>query len=142
MCKVIRTSDLTAPAANSAFTWNSAEIDTATMWSAGAPTLVTIQTSGIYQINAFAFITNTTQYSTAPTLRLFKNGSAVASLGMCYQNNGFVSVTSTISTLISATATDTITLGYSYGGGGTLTIKGDLVQGRTEMSVRLIGRTS
>ena len=142
MCKVIRTSDLTAPAANSAFTWNSAEIDTATMWSAGAPTLVTIQTSGVYQISAFAFITNTTKYTTAPTLRVFKNGSAVAALGMVYQNDGFASTTATISTLISATATDTITLVFSYGGGGTLTIKGDLTVGRTEMSVRLIGRTT
>jgi hypothetical protein len=61
---------------------------------------------------------------------------------LVYQNGGFVTTTATISTLISATAADTITLGFSYGGGGTLTIKGDLTVGRTEMSVRLIGRTT
>jgi hypothetical protein len=140
--RVARTTNIAHPGSNVAYTWSSALLDTATMFSAGTPNRLTVGTAGIYQVNAIAYVSNTTTYTTAPTLRLYVNGSVVAAQGMVYQNGGFVSTTATISTVLSLAATDYIQLTNSFGGGGSLLIYGDLGNGYTEMSCIMLGATS
>lgn len=141
-CKVIRSTDVAHPGTGTGFSWSSAEIDTDSMYAAGSPTRITINTAGIYVVNAMAYITNTTKYTTAPTLRVYKNGTAVASIGMDYQNDGYVSVSGNVTTLLNLAAADYLELSSTFGGGGTITVSGNLTSGRTEMSASWIGRTA
>jgi hypothetical protein len=132
---------LTGYTSAAAITWESTGYDTNTMYSAGSPTRITINTTGIY------IVTFTGGYSAAATLtralpRIFKNGSAVAE-----QESFGVSVGGSFSmaVLLNLTATDFLTAGVLLTGGSAYVIAGNSTaeaSDQTRLSVQLLGRTS
>jgi len=138
--RVIRSSNLTSYTSISAITWSSAAFDTDGMFSAGSPTVLTVQTSGIYVITFNAYVTGSPTFSYSLP-KIFKNGTSICfaySFGVTNET-GFA-----ISTIRSLTAGDTVSAGVQISGGSAYVVQGNATEGEGQSSLALawIGRTS
>jgi hypothetical protein len=139
--RVIRTSTLSGYTSLAAVTWQSAAFDTDSMWSAGSPTVLTVQTTGIYLISLHAYV-----YGNSTITRILaninKNGTRIS-----YQEGSVVSGQETsfmVSTVRSLTATDTISATFQYVGGSGYNISGNATETEQQPSLAMtwLGRTS
>jgi hypothetical protein len=139
-CLVRRTTSLTGYTATSAIAWNDAAFDTDSMFSAGAPTRITINTTGIYNIN-FAGVTTSATTMTLTSTAIAVNGTDISGLYITATGNGAFITSSVVASL---TAGDYVTVGINYGSGSAFVISGaattSLAQSR--MSATLISKTA
>lgn len=122
-------------------TWESAAWDTDGMWSAGSPTGVTIQTTGLYLITiigrmqATATLANIYPYVTVDGTSInYQNIPADSSTSAYY----FGSITASL------TAAQVVRLKINMGGGSAYSVVGSAAtnDGQSRMILTWIGRTS
>jgi hypothetical protein len=128
MCRVVLTSDDNPYTADTAISWDSATAnggyDTASMWSAGDPTKITIPTAGIYLVSLRGYITCTATL-TACTAYVVKNGTPSTSTAL--NTSGAHSTTSSFATMTSVmkfAAADYIKAAFSPIGGSAYVLNG------------------
>jgi len=139
-CQVRRTTNLTGYALGTAVTWSSAAYDTNGMFSAGSPTIITIQTTGLYMVTFNGLMT-----ATAPLTRIvggiLKNGAAAA-----YEDAFGTTVDGywSMSTIMSLVATDTLGGVATAAGGSAYVIGGAATetQNQSRLSAVYLGRVS
>jgi hypothetical protein len=139
--RVIRSSNLTSYTSASAITWSSAAFDTDGMFSAGSPTVLTVQTSGLYVIAFSAYVSGTATI-TRILPKILKTGTSIQFLEATVASgneSGFA-----ISTIRNLTAGDTISTSVQFVGGSAYVIAGFGSEGETQSSLSMtwIGRTS
>lgn len=136
---VSRSSDLTSYAQGTNITWNNEVADTDAMWSSG--TTITINTAGIYVLNAYVSLTATATLSTL-SLRFVTTGThpitrsvtAAESSTQGYAQN---------TTVVGLAAATTIDVRAIIGGGSNYTIKGAASgDSMSYFSATWIGQTS
>jgi hypothetical protein len=140
--QVVRTSDLTSYTSNSNITWQSitSGFDTDGMWSAGAPTVLTVNTAGMYLIVA------TLAYSGAATIALAGGNIVVNGTSIVQQysppltNSGYLS----ISAVVNLAATNTISAQLGFSGGSAYVVKGSATFNdlQSRLTATWIGRLS
>jgi hypothetical protein len=136
-----RTTDQTGYASGGQITWQSTQYDTDTMWSAGAPTRLTVNTAGIYLITFYVYLTATA------TLTYIQPDIIID--GNQFQTN-FVPAISTTAAYAGVSATASLTAGQYIaaavylGSGSAHIIKGSASYGgsQTRLTATLIGRVS
>lgn len=112
--------------------------DTDTMWSAGSPTRLTLNTPGIYIVvyNAYVLVTSTS--STLRTASIYLNGSTTAAQGV-WDTVTTAGYSMSVSAMInSTTGTDYVEAFHSFTG-GTHTLQTDA---RSFFAATWIGRAS
>ena len=137
---VQRTSNLSSYPSATDITWQSAAYDTDSMWSAGAPTRLTINTTGLYILSVSGLVT------ASPTINGCSIGIQRNGVNCFYQYTPFTSnaLRFFYSVVCNLTATDYLTVnaeisggsGYAIGGGAALSLD------NTRLSATWIGRTS
>jgi hypothetical protein len=140
--RVVRTSNLTSYTTGAAITWSSAAWDTDGMFSAGSPTILTVNTAGLY------VVTFTGAGEASPTLTrvlaaIMKNGTTVAfqeSYGNSTGNTGYFSMSAVLSVAVS----DTIGANVGFTGGSAYIVDGNASEAATQtrLTATWIGRTS
>ena len=136
-----RTTDLTSYTSGSAISWSSAEWDTDGMFDSGAPTKITIQTSGLYLVSFYVHVTGSATI-TQVQMDINVNGGQVHVDVVPPYNT--TSAYLGRSTVVKLNATDYITGGIFFFGGSNYTIKGagSLGISYSRLSATWIGRTS
>lgn len=134
----------TAYTNGSVVTWDTtAGWDTDGMFSAGSPTLVTVQTTGLYLISWVLRVTCTTASMTAirPYVQIDAGSSANY---VSYPSDTTTSAYCTGSFTASLTAASTVKMYIDLAGGGTYTLAGSssVDSTRSRMILTWIGRTS
>lgn len=116
-----RTTDLSAYASGTDITWTNEANDTDSMWTASAPTLITINTAGIYMLTLTAHL-NATATLTYATLAMFIASTPIASIGTPPESS--TDWKGTVSTLMSLSAGQTVAGRIYVTGGSNYVIKG------------------
>ena len=138
---VLRSTDLTPYTTGTVITWQSARYDTDSMWSAGAPTRLTVNTPGIYLITFYVYVAAVaTMTHIQPDILIDGNQ---------FQTNFFPSTNSTTA-YEGVSATASLTAGQFIGGsvyfnsGSSHVIKGSASYGgtQTRLTATLLGATS
>ena len=111
------------------------------MFSAGSPTVLTVQTSGLYIITFAAYVSGTATI-TRILPKILKTGASIQFLEATPASgteSGFG-----ISTIRNLTAGDTISTSVQFVGGSAYIINGNATEGETQSSLAMtwIGRTS
>lgn len=137
--KVMRTSDVAYTSASS-ITWQSVSsgdrgFDTDSMWAAGDPTKLTLNTAGIYQI-VFGWMLTGTSLSNCLSFVQVNNSFTIAEFD--YAPPTTTQALGIVTTTYNATAGDYIQARIQYTGTGT--IKGSIVP--SSLSAIWVGRTS
>lgn len=122
-------------------TWEAAGWDTDGMWSAGSPTGVTVQTTGLYLITIIG------RFQATATLANIYPYVTVDGTSINYQNIPADSSTSAYffgSITVSLTAGQVVRLKVNMGGGSAYILTGNTVvsDSRSRMILTWIGRTS
>ena len=138
--RLIRSSSLTSYTSGSAITWSSAALDTDGMFAAGSPTVLTVQSSGIYVITFNAYVTGSPTFSYSLP-KISRNGTSVCfaySFGVSNET-GFA-----ISTIRSLNAGDTVSASVQISGGSAYVVQGSATEGegQSSLAVAWIGRAS
>jgi hypothetical protein len=138
-CQIRRTTNQTGYT-STAITWSSAAFDTDGMWSAGSPTILTIQTTGLYLVTLTG-LTEATASLNRVLVTINKNGTS------CFSQEAFGTTTQayfSVSSTLSLVATDTLSAVVNYGGGSAYIIDGAATEtsSQTRLTATWIGRTS
>jgi hypothetical protein len=140
VCEIVRTTNLSYTTGTD-ITFQSATIDTDGMFSAGTPTRLTIQTTGIYLIS-FVGALSATATMTAYSPHILRSTTSLA-----YQD--FTAVSSTnvywwMSCMVSCTAGEYFTARLNITGGSSYSMRGQTTtqDSQTRLSATWIGRTS
>jgi len=139
--RVIRTTSLGSYTNNASIAFESSSFDTDSMFSVGSPTVLTVNTTGLYLIE-FAGIVSGNATITRILPRIKKNTNAIAyHEGVVYNGNESSWMVSTVRSL---TATDTISASVGFVGGSGYTVFGNATEseGQTSLAMTWIGRTS
>lgn len=142
--QVIRTSNVSYTASTN-ITWSSAAFDTDTstpQWSSGAPTQITIQTTGLYLITGSMQVTGTATL-TSMNADVYKNGTLISRQIFppnSTSTGGYVNPT----IISSCTAGDTLTFQIGLTGGSAFSLVGSATESNNQsrVTVMWIGRTS
>jgi hypothetical protein len=142
-CQVVRTTNLTSYTADSDISWTTtASWDTDGMFSAGSPTKITIQTTGLYLITMIGRLTATATITLVDPY-IYVNGTTQLNFVL------IPSISTTVgewtSSLVhSFSAGDYFTQRVSVAGGSNYTISGSATTNdtQTRLNVVWIGRTS
>jgi hypothetical protein len=138
---VFRSSTLSGYVSGAAITWQDEHYDTDSMWSSGAPTVITVGTTGLYAVHFQGQLTATATVNVAvPEIQR----SAVRLM------SGFASLVSgnesrfSLSGIVSLTAADSITATMTINGGSAYNIVGGATYGDTQarLSLTWVGRTA
>jgi hypothetical protein len=141
MCTVRRTTNATGFSSGSSVSFSSAAIDTDSMFSAGAPTRITVNTAGLY------LVTSLVNAQATATLTLVNStiGLNGASLSENYTPifNG-TSAVATSSVVVSLAATDYLTLAVTFIGGSAYVVSGaaTATSSQTRLSATWLGQVS
>ena len=141
--KIWRTSNLTGYTTGAQITYQAVSYDTDSMWSSGTPTVLTIQTAGIYVVT-FSVNWSATATVTAwqPAININNGASNVARLELACPSTtqGWAVVTYTgslgVSTVLGSSVSFTGGSAYSLNGSGSD------VASNTILTATWIGRTS
>ena len=137
--RVTSTKALTA--AGAAVSWDAISApgyDTDTMWSAGSPTRLTLNTPGIYNIVYCSYVLVTTASSTRRTVSIYLNGTSYGAQTV-WDTVTTAGYSMSVSAMInSTTGTDYVEAFHSFTG-GTHTLQADA---RTFFAATWIGRAS
>jgi hypothetical protein len=141
MCTVRRTTSATGFSSGASVSFSSAAIDTDSMFSAGAPTRITINTPGLY------LVTSLVNAQATATLTLVNSviGLNGASLSENYTPifNG-TSAVATSSVVVPLVATDYLTLAVTFIGGSAYVVSGaaTATSSQTRLSATWLGQVS
>lgn len=143
--QVIRSTNLTSYTSGTAITWSSAAYDTDSIFSAGSPNILTIQTTGLYLIEAVVLLTATATLTSVQGDILLNGTSASSnSIVRMLANNTTTSGYLNLSTVSSLSATNTIGFAVSVSGGSAYIISGNSSESnlQSRLSVTWIGKTA
>jgi hypothetical protein len=138
--QIVRTSFLTSFSSGSVITWQAADWDTDSMYSAGSPTLITIKTAGLYSVSFNArFDASATLTEFTGTLKV--NGTnRWAVMSALNASGGNISMTNVFNLAVN----DTLSIMAQFSGGSNYSIAGGGATStdRSRFSATYIGRTT
>ena len=148
MAIVRRTSDLTGYASEAAITWQSAELDTESpsdpMSAAGAPTVVTCRTAGIYLVQLqFHATASPTQTAGGGVIR--KNGTVIGeNFNEWFSPGAFPELRGNMALIVNLAVADTVAAGVRFTGGSAYVVKGAATTtfSQTRLAVTWLGQVS
>ena len=148
MAIVRRTSDLSGYASEAAITWQSAELDTESpsdpMWAAGAPTVVTCRTAGIYLVQLqFHATASPTQTAGGGVIR--KNGTVIGeNFNEWFSPGAFPELRGNMALIVNLAVADTVAAGVRFTGGSNYIVKGNATTTyqQTRLAVTWVGQAS
>ena len=141
MCQARVTTTITGYVDGSDITFNTtAAFDTDGMFSSGAPTRITIQTSGLYVVSFVGGYGGSATITRA-LAQIKKNGGAISQQEAFGTNVGGSFSTAAVFNL---SASDYLTAAVSFAGGSAYTVQGNATEtsGRTRLTATWIGRTA
>jgi len=138
---VFRSSTLSGYTSGSAITWQDKHYDTDSMWSSGAPTVITVGTTGLYVVHFQGQLTGSATITLAVP-EVNRSGSRIMS--------GFSALVTgnetrfSLSGVVNLTAADSLTATMTIVGGSAYSLVGGATYGdtQTRLSLTWIGRTS
>lgn len=137
-CSVYRATDLSSYTSNTEITWTAEHWDTDSMWASG--TDITINTNGLYAVSFSGRLTASATLAFATPQILLNGSGAAATLSYALSTETRWSVT----TILSLSATDTISAQVFVSGGSAYVIKGAAGQSldQTRLQVAWLGQAS
>jgi hypothetical protein len=141
-CQLVRTSDLTSYTSQTDVTFSSASWDTDSMFNAGTPTRITINTAGLYVVTMVGAVSATaTMTAATPFIALNGSTSLAYHYVPVFSSTNHYWVTSFV---YSFAASDFISFRVGFTGGSAYVVRGAATTQdiQTRMSVTWIGRTS
>lgn len=140
--QLIRSSNLTSYTASSDITWSSAAWDTDGMFSAGSPTQITIQTTGLYLLSGMIQFSGAATITSA-NIDVYKSGNLWSRMIVPINATSVGGYTNPSYTL-SCTAADTFTFRIGITGGSAYVITGNATETNNQSRIAMtwIGRTS
>ena len=141
-CEVYLSADETSYSALAAIPWDASTHDTDSMWSAGDPTKITIQTTGLYIVKFYCYLTCAATLASM-NIEWSLNGSYDAGIGSFAGRSGTLSF-GLISDVFALTAGDYITASANPSGGSAYVINGNASPSfdRSRFSATWIGQVS
>ena len=144
LVQVRRTTNLSAYSGGTAITWESTGIAStdATMWTAGDPTKVTINTTGLYHVSFIGQLNSGTAAMTLVSAGLMVNGTQVSDSFMPTISSLYAPFT--VSALLNLTAGQYVQAQCNQLGGSALVIQGaaTVIPTQTRMTVAWVGNTA
>lgn len=139
--EVYRSSNQTGYTSGSAITWQATNWDTDTMWSAGSPTILTVNTAGIYVVT-FEGLFTATATVTDLGARITRTGTDILNVGARVNSAGNAAYFS-VTFLVNYAVGDTISANLVPTGGSAYIVNG-AAEGisRTRLQAQWVGRTS
>ena len=141
MCQARVTTTITGYADGSDITFNTtAAFDTDGMFSSGAPTRITIQTSGLYVVSLIGSFTGSATITRA--LAQIKKSGVVVSQEEAFGTSTGGSFSN--SSILNLTASEYLTAAISFAGGSAYTVQGNATEtsAQTRLTATWIGRTA
>ena len=141
-CQLVRTTNLTSYTASSDITWSSAAWDTDSMFSAGSPTQITVNTTGLFVITGMIQMSATATVTTA-NVDILKNAALVSRMILPI-NSTSTGGYANPSYVASCVAGDIFTFRIGITGGSAYIITGNATEtnNQSRISMTWIGRTS
>ena len=136
--RVVRTTAFT-PTSGVNITWSSAGYDTDSMFAAGSPTILTVNTSGLYVATFSGYLSAATSLVN-PVAFIVVNGTS--QVGQYLPQIGANAIFS-VSAVLDLTATNTVSATCTFGGTGPFSLSGTTTDyQQTRLSLTWLNKTS